>query len=80
MENKKKKKPIQIDVGVVDRPWYYSSNPRIEGLFKLLPYIKWTNITDEEYRKYKILSEIDKNKEMMKNAKLHKNRICRNRC
>lgn len=67
MENKKNKKVIKIDIGIVDRPWYYSSNPRIEGLLKLLPYIKWTNITEEEYHNYKILLQIDKNKEMMKN-------------
>lgn len=54
MKNKKKKKVIKIDIGVVDRPWYYSSNPRMEGLFKLLPYIKWTNVKDKENHNYKI--------------------------
>lgn len=68
MEKKKKKKPIKIDIGVVDRPWYFSSNPRIEGLLKLLPHIKWSNITDEKYHNYNILSQIDKSKEMIKSG------------
>lgn len=54
MEAKKNKKIIKIDIGVVDRHWYYSSEPRLEGLFKLLPYIKWTNITEEELQKMNV--------------------------
>jgi hypothetical protein len=40
----KKKKTITIDIGKVDKRWEYSSNPRLEGLLKMVKYINWTNI------------------------------------
>lgn len=55
MGKKVKKQVHKIDIGVVDRPWKFSKNPREEGLFKLLTAapLQYKNITEEEYKNIK---------------------------
>ena len=42
----------EIDLGVIDRTWEFSKNPREEGLLKLLKYVKWNTVEGEEAEKY----------------------------
>ena len=44
MGKKVKKQVHKIDIGVVDRPWKFSKNPREEGLFRLLIFCYGTKI------------------------------------
>lgn len=68
MGNKVKKQVHKIDIGVVDRPWKFSKNPREEGLFRLLTAapLQYKNITEEEYRKYKTSVDIENKKQLEK--------------
>lgn len=67
MGKKVKKQVHKIDIGVVDRPWKFSKNLREEGLFRLLTAapLKYKNITEEEYRKYKMLVDIENKKKQL---------------
>lgn len=40
------KKTKVIDAGTIDRAWEFSQEPRLEGMLKMLKYIKWTNINE----------------------------------
>lgn len=68
MGNKVKKQVHKINIGVVDRPWKFSKNPREEGLFRLLTAapLQYKNITEEEYRKYKTSVDIENKKQLEK--------------
>lgn len=67
MGKKVKKQVHKIDIGVVDRPWKFSKNPREEGLFRLLTValLQYKNITEEEYKKYKMLTDIENKKKQL---------------
>lgn len=62
------KKVHKIDIGVVDRPWKYSKNPREEGLIKMLTLAKlnYENVDEEKFKKYEMLVEIENKKERIK--------------
>lgn len=56
-----------VDLGVIERTWEYSSEPRLEGLLQASKYLKWKNINkDYNIFKERIKKENKFNKNIFK--------------